>query len=94
MYIGTVKRMKFEEDVPIYEHPPPKYSAERILQIMLDPDLESSKICSTRPTTITCSATYIVDLSKLAHPDDIKHDNFGIWHHSGSHPQPFKVKYK
>ena len=58
--------MKFEEDVPIYEHPPPKYSVERILQIMLDP----------------------------AHPDDIKHDNFGIWHHSGSHPQPFKVKYK
>lgn len=33
----------------------------------------------------------MVDLTKLAHPDDVKHDCFGIWTHSGSHHQYFKV---
>ena len=33
----------------------------------------------------------MVDVSKLAHPDDVKQDSFGIWKHSGSHTQLFKV---
>lgn len=40
---------------------------------------------------VTRSSTYVVDITKLAHPDDVKNDNFGTWYHSGSHPQPFKV---
>jgi hypothetical protein len=27
---------------------------------------------------------YIVDTSKLSHPDDVKKDNFGKWKHIGS----------
>ena len=62
---------------------------------MLDPALESSgKICTTRPTIVTRSSTFIVNLSKLAHPDDIKRDNYGIWNHSGSHPQQYMVEIK
>ena len=37
-------------------------------------------------------ATYIVDISKLKHPDDVKNDNFGTWKHSGSHPQVYRVQ--
>ena len=59
-------------DQPVYEIPPPKYHAERILKILLDPTIPPSKICSVRPTNISRSATYIVDVSKLKHPDDIK----------------------
>ena len=33
----------------------------------------------------------MVDVSKLADPDDVKQDSFGIWKHSGSHTQLFKV---
>ena len=57
----------------------------------MDPDIPAVKICSTRPMNITKSATYVVDISKLAHPGDVKNDNFGIWRHSGSHPQTFRV---
>lgn len=60
-----------------------------MIKILLDPNLDSSKICHSRPTEITHSSTYVVDVTKLESPDDIKNDNFGIWHHSGSHPQPF-----
>ena len=101
--MSAVKKLKIESDeeslcqsqtIPIYEYPPPKYSAERILQIMLDPALESSgKNGTTRPTIVTRSSTFIVDLSKLAHPD-IKNDNYGLRNHSGSHPQQFVVEIK
>ena len=84
---------KYDEET-IYEIPPPKYQTERILKILLDPTIPPSKICSVRPTRISKSATYVVDISKLKHPDDIKNDMFGSWKHSGSHPQTYKHKLK
>ena len=47
------KRIKFEEldedpeDQPVYETPPMKYSAERIIRILLDPIIED-RICHTK----------------------------------------------
>ena len=94
---GTVrKKLKFiadspEEDSqqPVYEIPPSRYSAERILQILLLPD--ETRICKVKPTSVTHSATYLVDVRQLQNIDDIKKDEFGIWNYTGSHPQPFKV---
>ena len=80
-----------EED-PIYETPPPKYAAEGILKTLLDPFLPTSKVCSVRPTNIVKSSTYVIDISKLEHPDDVKNDNFGTWKHSGSHPLIYRVQ--
>ena len=77
---------------PVYEHPPQKYSAETVIKILLDPNLDPSQICSSRPTNISESSTYVIDVTKLETPKDIKSDNFGVWNHSGSHPQPFVVK--
>ena len=82
---------KYDEE-PIYEIPPPKYQAERISKILLDPTIPPSKICSVRPTRISKSATYVVEISKLKHPDDIKNDMFGSWKHSGFHPQTYKAQ--
>ena len=60
---------------------PHKYPAESVLSILLDKAIPAHKICSKRPLNITRSATYVVDVSKLAHPDDVKQDSFGIWNH-------------
>ena len=76
---------------PVYETPPPKYGAERILKILLDPQIDQTKICLQKPFNIRESATFVVDVRCLKHPDDIKKDKFGIWHYSGSHPQTYKV---
>ena len=61
------KKLKFEEqeaayegDQLIYEYPPAKYTAEQIIKILLDPIEE--KIC---PTSLTKSATYVVDVRSL-----------------------------
>ena len=70
---------------PIFEFPAASYSGERILEILLDPNIPQSKICCGRPSNIIRSATFVVDLDSLKHPDDIKKDEFGKWKYSGSH---------
>ena len=75
----------------MYETPPHKYPAESVLMILLDKSIPDHRICAKRPLNITRSATYVVDITKLAHPDDVKQDNFGVWTHSGSHTNFFKL---
>ena len=80
-----------DEGDPVYEKPPPKYAAERILQILLDPPIPASRICSERPACVEESSTYVINITKLADPEDVKNDNFGSWNHSGSHSTTYKV---
>ena len=76
-----------------YEKPPPKYSAECLLMILLDPKIDSTKICCTWPIAgIESSATFMIDVTKLKHQDDVCKDFFGKWNRSGSHPPPFKAR--
>ena len=80
-----------ESDTPVYELPPEKYSAEDIVQILLSPNIDRAKICKKRPCGVCTSASYVVDLDSLQHPDDVK-DNFGVWKHSGSHDLKFETR--
>lgn len=75
-----------------YEKPPTKYSAETILKILLDPEIDRSRICNMWPVAVHSSTTFVVDVTKLKHPDDVRKDFFGRWKHSGSHPTPFKAR--
>ncbi len=79
--------------VPIYEKPPEKYSAHRIMQILLDPKIDEHRIAVKRPLDVPHSSTFVVDVSKLGHPDDIKKDIYGKWLHSGSHSDVFICSY-
>ena len=74
---------------PVYEVPRCSYSGERILKILLDPNIKKSRICTTQPSNVTKTSTYVVDLESLKHPDDIKKDDFGKWKYSGSHSNSF-----
>ena len=84
------QRSLAQPDQPVYENPPQKYSAENIINILLTAKPE--EICQLKPKMITRSATFVVNLCCLENQDDIKKDEFGIWHYSGSHPQVFHVK--
>ena len=78
------------DECPVYEIPPVKYAAETVIRILLNPNLEDLKICKQRPLHIITSSTYVIDLNYLKDQDDVKRDNFGIWHHSGSHNLSFE----
>ena len=58
--------------VPIYEEPPSKYYAFRIMQILLDPKIDVDRIAKQRPLQTHCSSTFVVDITQLSHLDDIK----------------------
>lgn len=75
-----------------FESPPPKYSAESILKLLLDPNIDRCRVCCSWPVSgVTSNATFVVDITSLKHPDDVRKDFFGKWIHSGSHPFTFKA---
>ena len=58
-----------------FEVPPPKYSAEAILKLLLNPNIDRSRICQTWPVSnIVGNATFVVDITSLKHPDDVRKD--------------------
>lgn len=73
-----------------YMQPPPKYSPHNIMKLLLDPNIDKSTL---RPIGATQNSTFVVDVSKLDHPNDVKKDVFGKWEHSGSHPEVFKCSF-
>ena len=79
--------------VPIFEKPPSKYSAMRIMKILLKQSHDEQRVAYKRPVEVQSSSTFLVDLTRLAHPDDIKKDSYGKWLHKGSHNDVFRCSY-
>ena len=65
----------------------------RIMKILLSQSLDEQRIAYKRPIEVQSSSTFVVDLTKLAHPDDIKKDSYGRWLHKGSHNDVFRCSY-
>ena len=59
------------------------------MQLLLDPNINQLKIAKSRPIQVEECSTFVVDLTCLKHPDDVKKDMYGRWEHSGSHPEVF-----
>ena len=51
--------------------------------------LTQSLIAKGRPIEVEKSSTFVVDLTCLKDPDDVKKDTYGRWNYSGSHPDSF-----
>ena len=81
--VGRVNSLKFVclsrnfQGLPIFEQPPPKYSAHRIMEILLNPNMNKSLVTHGRPLQVEKSSTFVVDLTSLKHPDDVKKDMYG-----------------
>ena len=51
------------------------FTGERILKIVVNPNIKRKRVCYKRPINVSVS-TFAVDLNSLEHPDDIKKDEF------------------
>ena len=80
--------------VPAFEVPPDKYSGYGIISLLLDPKINENKIAARIPLESSFNASSVVDVSKIAHPDDIKKDMYDKWIHSGSHADVFRCTYR
>jgi len=60
------------------------------MKILLDNHIDSQRVALKRPLQVDHSSSFVVDLTKLGHVNDIKKDMYGKWVHSGSHTDVFK----
>ena len=74
---------------PIFHKPPSQYSIGQLIEMLLNPSLKPSQVCTKRPTNIKESATYVIDVQSLEHVKDALHDNFGRWEGTGSRERHF-----
>ena len=66
-----------------------------MLELLLNPQINRNRVCCVWPVPdINASSLFIVDMTKLKHPDDVKKDFFGKWIHSGSHTFTFKASFE
>ena len=59
---------------------------KELFSLLVDRQLDSSKICNVTPSDIEHNCTFIVDQSKLEHAGDIRADDCGVWKNNGSRP--------
>ena len=51
------------------------------------------KVCTCKPTSVTYSSVFVVDLSCVKSIDDLRADDNGAWLHSGKPRRKYKVKF-
>lgn len=78
--------------MPVYEYPTKGYSREEIACILCDPALQEELICSSQPVSVENNVSFVVDLSKLKDPNDVRADDLGAWKCTGSRTLQFFVK--
>ena len=71
------------QDLPIFLHQKRRPSSSEAINILLDPDLDRKRVCSSQPTAIDKNAVFIINLKKLRHPSDVLCDDMGTWVCSG-----------
>ena len=69
-----------DKSIPVYSSTT-HYSYSEAVNILLA--TENDKICTKHPTLVENNLSFVIDLSKLAHIDDIKSDDCGHWVHTG-----------
>ena len=69
------------------------YPAERMVRILMDPDLERDKVCHIQPMGVTSNATFIIDMDDVHFPD-LKADDLGSWKPNGTKATYFHVLLK
>lgn len=78
-------------NMPVYSYHPLRLDSQEIVNTLLDPDLEISRICKMQPLCVEHNVIFIVDLSYLKSPKDITCDDMGSWRCNGVYHSWLKV---
>lgn len=78
-------------NIPIFEQTSDHYTTKAIVEILLDKHLPLSKIATSQPVNVQSNMVFVVDLSKLSSPEDIRADDLGSWLCNGKRRQQCSV---
>ena len=79
--------------MPVYSRSSVRYDTQEVITILLDPDLNTDKICKAQPTDIAHNTAFVVDLSKLRCTKDLYCDDMGSWHCNGIYKSWIEVDF-
>ena len=82
MIVISVRKTEYlngNMNLPIFEQTTDHYTAKGIVRLLLDTDLPHSKIATIQPTGVQDNHVFIVDISKLDNPEDVRADDLGSW---------------
>ena len=77
LFIRKTEYLNGNMNIPIYERTTDHYTAKGIIE--LDKSLPHSTIVTSQPTSVQDNLVFIVDISKLDKPEDIRADDLGSW---------------
>ena len=70
-------------NLPVFERSSSRLHARTIVERLLDPNLDMSKVATTRPVSVQDNVIFVVDTSKLSSPIDVYADDLGSWSCNG-----------
>ena len=80
---GIITCYMDDPELPIYSQVSTPYGRHQLINILLAKNISQSKVCSTRPLTVTDNVTFIIDLDRVCF-DDLKADDLGSWKPRGT----------
>ncbi len=83
--IKDEKYLHGSKATPVYCQVPKMLTTAQYVNILLDPELQESKICTQVPCSVSSNSVFIVDLNHLESPKDICCDDMGVWVWVGSY---------
>ena len=80
-------------NLPVYGHPKHGYNCEEIIHILLDPVFKDELLSKTHPVSVKYNVSFVIDLSSLSNPKDMRADDLGSWTCIASRRLTFMVKF-
>ena len=69
-------------ELPVYARISTRMDTQKIVNALLDPELNDDMICSMQPVNVENNVVFIVDLGKLKNVKDLYCDDMGSWQYN------------
>ena len=69
-------------DLPVFRRGVHEYTVPELVSILSE-GVSQEKVCKTKPVSVEHNCTFVVALSCVRDPSDLRADDSGVWRHRG-----------
>ena len=77
---------------PVYDHFSEVMKPVDVFNAIINTSCTSDVVCTCKPVGVKDAATFLVDTTRLKHPNDLKFDDMGGWFHKGKPIRYFEIQ--
>ena len=81
----------YNENFPLYGKFDEVLKPTEVFDVILNTNIISEVVCNEKPVGVCDAAAFVVNITKLKHPNDLKADDMGSWVHKGKPVRYFNV---